>query len=175
MNHVHPPDQRRYLPTYENCFVCGGQHPRGLRLRFFTFGDGVARVEFVPEDSLTGYEEIVHGGVIATVFDELLGWSLSLKIDQLFLTGELTVRYLRPVLSNRTYLGSAHLIEDKKRYWIAEGELKDQHDILYARASGKYFPVGKERTREFATKLTYQPGDLPIFLSSAIDRESSVE
>ncbi len=166
MNHPIVSDQRRYLPTYENCFVCGSRHPRGLRLRFFTYGDGIAWVEFKPENSLTGYEEIVHGGVVATMFDELLGWSVGLKTNQLFLTGELTVRYLRPVLSNRIYLGSAQPIEDKKRYWVAEGELKDEDDIVYARASGKYFPVGEEKTREFATKLTYQPDDLPIFLDS---------
>jgi uncharacterized protein (TIGR00369 family) len=166
MHHAHSPEQRRYLPTYENCFVCGGHHPRGLRLRFFTCGGGISRVEFTPEDSLTGYEEIVHGGVIATVFDELLGWSVGIKTDQLFFTGELTVRYLRPILSNRTYQGSAYPVEDKKRYWIAEGELKDQDDTLYARASGKYFPMGVEKTRDFAVKLTYQPDDLPIFLNS---------
>lgn len=164
MNRLIAPDQRRYLPTYNNCFVCGRQHPRGLRLRFFTCGDGVARVEFTPEDSLTGYEEIVHGGVVATMFDELLGWSVGLKTNQLFLTGELTVRYLRPVLSNHIYLGSAQPVEDKKRYWIAEGELKDEDDVVYARASGKYFSVGEEKTREFAAKLTYEPDDLPIFL-----------
>lgn len=156
--------QRRYLPASENCFACGRRHPRGLRLRFFTYGNGIVWVEFTPEDSLTGYEEIVHGGVIATMFDELLGWSVSLKTNQLFVTGELTVRYLRPVLSQRTYLGSAQPIEDRKRFWIAEGELKDEDDIVYARASGKYFSVGEEKTREFAAKLIYQAGDVPIFL-----------
>lgn len=156
---------RRYLPTYEHCFVCGREHPRGLHLRFFTREDGIAYVEFDPEDTLTGYEEMVHGGVIATLFDELLGWSVGLKTNQLFLTGELTVRYRKPVLANRSYLGSAFPTEDKKRYWIAEGELQDEDGTIYARAQGRYFPLGEEETKAFADKLLYQEGDLPIFLT----------
>jgi uncharacterized protein (TIGR00369 family) len=164
MGHAPPCDQRRYLPTYDNCFVCGGQHPRGLQLRYYTCGGGVAHVEFTPEDTLTGYEEVVHGGVVAAVLDELLGWSIGLETDQLFLTGELTVRYLRPVLSNRTYLCDAQPTEDKRRYWTAQGAMKDEEGTVYARAEGKYFPMGKEETREFATRMSYQPGDLPVFL-----------
>ena len=164
MSHTQPSDRRLYLPTYDNCFVCGGQHPRGLHLRFYTYGDAIAHVQFTPEDTLTGYEEIVHGGVVAAVLDELLGWSIGLKTAQLFLTGELTIRYLRPVLSNRAYLCSAQPNEDKRRYWIAQGEMKDEEGVVYARAKGKYFPVGEERTRAFASQMSYQSGDLPIFL-----------
>lgn len=164
MDDTSPTQPHRYLPTYDKCFVCGSQHPRGLHLRFFTRGDGIAYVEFTPEDSLTGYEEVVHGGIIATVFDELLGWSVGIRTGQLFMTGELTVRYLRPVLANRTYLCSAHPTEEKKRYWTAEGEMRDEDGASYARAEGKFFPLGEEKTREVATRLNYQPDDLPIFL-----------
>lgn len=169
MSRTQPSDGRCYLPTYDNCFVCGRRHPRGLRLRFYTQGDGIAQVEFTPDDTLTGYEEVVHGGVIAAVFDELLGWSVGLKTEHLFLTGELTIRYLRPIRSNRTYLGAGQAVQEKKRYWVATGELKDEEGTICARARGKYFPVGEEKTREFASRMSYQPEDLPIFLDERVD------
>ena len=154
----------RFLPTYDNCFVCGRRHPRGLHLRFFTRDDGIAYVEFAPEDTLTGYDDIVHGGIIATVFDELLGWAVGIRTDQLFVTGELTVRYLRPVLSNHTYLCSARPAEEKKRFWTATGEMHDPDGTVCTRAEGKFFPLGRDRTREVADRLNYQPDDLPVFL-----------
>ena len=157
-------DLRRYLPTGDTCFVCGGKNPRGLHLRFFTCGDRQAQAEWTPEESLTGYEGVVHGGIIGTVLDEILGWSVSLVCDRFTVTGELTVRYLKPVPAGRTYTFTARSVEDRKRYWIAEGEMRDAEGTVYARGQGKFFPRSEKETGDVAAKLTYQPGDLPIFL-----------
>ena len=161
------PDPRRYLPTGETCFVCGEKNPRGLHLRFFTLGDGQARAEWTPDASLTGYEGVVHGGVIGTVLDEVLGWSVSLACDRFTVTGELTVRYLKPVPPERPYTFTARPVEDRKRYWTAEGDLRDAAGTVHARAQGKFFVLSPEETRAVALRLTYQPGDLPIFLEKA--------
>ena len=74
-----PSDSRRYLPTGDTCFVCGGKNPRGLQLRFFTLGDRQAHAEWTPEESLTGYEGVVHGGIIGTVLDNISGQFMGLR------------------------------------------------------------------------------------------------
>jgi len=73
------PELRRYLPTGDTCFVCGGKNPRGLHLRFFTCGDRQAQAEWTPEESLTGYEGVVHGGIIGTVLDNISGQFMGLR------------------------------------------------------------------------------------------------
>ena len=164
MNATSRADGRRYLPTGDTCFVCGALNPCGLHARFYTYGDGEAHVDFTPQDRFTGYQEVVHGGVISTILDEIMGWSVSLVIDRFTVTGELTTRYHKPLPPGRTYHIRARAVEDKKRYWIAEGEVRDEEGTLYARGQGKFFPVSEEETKRVAGQLTYQPGDLPIFL-----------
>lgn len=159
-------DGRRYLPTGDTCFVCGGKNGSGLHLRFYTYGDGEAHTDFTPADAFCGYTGIVHGGIMATALDEILGWAVSLRLDRFTVTGELTVRYVRPVTSNRAYHLRARAVEDKGRYWLSEGEVADAEGTVYVKATGKFFPLTDEQTQDVAMKLTYQPGDLPIFLES---------
>lgn len=168
-----PEDGRRYLPTGDTCFVCGSKNGCGLKVRFYTYGDGEAHTDFTPRDELCGYTGVVHGGIMATVLDEILGWGVSLGIGRFTVTGELTVRYVRPVVANRAYHVRARAIEDKGRYWVSEGEVIDADGTVCVKARGKFFPLTPEKTREVADQLTYQPGDLPIFLDR--DGETVVE
>lgn len=50
------------LPGFPNCFVCGKRNPRGLKLNFTIHEDGV-RASFIPDETLVGYENTVHGQV----------------------------------------------------------------------------------------------------------------
>jgi uncharacterized protein (TIGR00369 family) len=124
-------------------------------------------VDFTPADTFTGYTGVVHGGIISTMLDEIMGWSVSLRVNRFTVTGELTVRFSRPLTSGRTYRVDARAVEDKGRYWTAEGEVRDAEGALYARGQGKFFLLSDDETQKVARQLTYRPGDLPIFL----DRE----
>lgn len=150
----------RPLPTYPNCFVCGQQHPRGLRIRFMAGGDGNVHARFRPDDSQTGYQDIVHGGVICALLDELLGWPIVLQSGRMCFTVELSVRFLRPVRSNHRYLASARPGIDRGRFWTGEGDLRDENAKPCARASGRYFLLSEKQTVAVTEKLLYQPGDL---------------
>ena len=111
-----------YLPTYDTCYVCGQAHPRGLRMRFYAGAFGQVHARFRPDDTLTGYDNVVHGGVISTLLDELLGWPIALQTGRMSVTGELTVRFVKPILVGRTYLATAYPGNGQGRYWEGEGE-----------------------------------------------------
>jgi uncharacterized protein (TIGR00369 family) len=152
-----------YLPTYPWCFVCGQDHPKGLRIRFYADEDKQVHARFRPDTTQTGYDDIVHGGVISALLDELIGWSVSLAHDTMAFTAELTVRFLKPVHAGREYVGSSRIGVGRRRYWEAEGVLVDEHGQPCARGRGKYFLLADEQTARVAAKMTYQPGDLPAF------------
>lgn len=155
----------KYLPTYEKCYVCGQNHPKGLRIRFLAGSDGQVQAQFHPDDSQTGYDDIVHGGVISALLDELLGWPIVLQTGRMCFTKELTVCFLRPVLAAGTYVASARPGTDRGRYWEADGDLRDDKGKLYARANAKYFLLSAEQTIAVIEKLVYQPGDLRFGLA----------
>jgi len=159
-NHVPAPT---YLPTYDGCYVCGQNHPRGLRIRFFVGEFGQVHAWFTPDVTQTGYEDTVHGGVISALLDELLGWPIALQTGRMAYAAELTVRFARPVTTGRAYLATARPGTDQGSYWEGKGDIKDEDGQVYTKAQGKYFLLSTEQTAVAAEQLTYQPGDPPVF------------
>ena len=106
---------------------------------------------------------MVHGGVISTILDEILGWPIALETKKMCFTGELTVRFLKPMPAGRTYLVTAYPGIDKGRYWEGKGDICDEDGQIYAKAQGKYFFVPNQQTAAVAAELTYLDDTLPIF------------
>jgi len=163
MRETSKPDRPNYLPTYERCYVCGQSHPRGLRVRFFTGDFGQVCARFRPDCNQTGYKNIVHGGVVSALLDELLGWPIALQTGRMAVTGELTVCFLTPMHDEHIYLATAYPGKDRGRYWKGKGDIRDAQGNIYAKAHGKYFLLSVEQTARVAEELTYQPGDPPVF------------
>jgi uncharacterized protein (TIGR00369 family) len=156
-------NQPTYLPTYDKCYVCGQNHPRGLRVRFFVGDEGQVHAHFEPDHSQTGYENIVHGGVISALLDEILGWPIALQTRRMCFTGELTVRFLQPMIAGGTYLATAYPGTEQGKYWQGKGDIRDETGQIYVKAWGKYFFLPGEQAADVAAKLTYQDDDLKIF------------
>lgn len=53
------------------CFACGQDNPVGLKLTFTREGDAYVST-FVADRVFQGYEGIVHGGILATLLDEIM-------------------------------------------------------------------------------------------------------
>jgi hypothetical protein len=64
----------KHLPnrTDSMCFGCIPANPTGLRLEFFTDGESIFSWVKVPAH-LCGWENLVHGGIISTILDEVMG------------------------------------------------------------------------------------------------------
>jgi len=82
--------------TFTGCFGCGPDNPRGLRLEFLRDGDAVVSHTKLGLD-YAGYRQFVHGGVIAAVLDEAMGWALLHIRGRYGVTKTLAVDYRRPV------------------------------------------------------------------------------
>jgi uncharacterized protein (TIGR00369 family) len=156
-------NQPTYLPTYDGCYVCGQAHPRGLQIHFFVGAFGQVHAHFRPDHTQTGYKNIVHGGVISALLDELLGWPIALQTGRMAVTGELTVRFLRPMFAGRLYLATARPGTNQGKYWEGKGDIRDEHDEVYAKACGKYFLLSTEQTAAVVQDLAYQPKDSLVF------------
>src|SRR3989304_4518090 len=60
---------------YDNdqmCFVCGKRNGDGLQLDFELVGESGIRTEFTALKRYQGWKDIVHGGIIATILDEVM-------------------------------------------------------------------------------------------------------
>jgi len=123
------------------CFVCGERNPQGLKLKLAMDRDhGVAEAEVIFPEHFQGWEGIVHGGLLAAVLDDAMIYSARAK-GLTCVTGEMTVRYVRPASTGIAYLLKGRFVEDKGRIVLAESVLLDTNGDEIARASGKLFKV----------------------------------
>ena len=123
------------LKDYGRCFACGKANPHGLKLPVVEKTDHVELDYVVPEE-FAGWQGIVHGGIVATILDELLAYACN-RTDRSMMTAEMTVRYRRPVKTGQPIRGTGRITEDKGRLILAEARLLDASGRLLAEATGK--------------------------------------
>jgi len=83
------------------CFGCGQSNKLGLKLALFADDEGgfvFSRVK-VPED-LTEFPNVVHGGILSTVMDEVAFWAVFEKTKKIPITVKMQIDYARPVRPN---------------------------------------------------------------------------
>jgi hypothetical protein len=79
-----------YLPHSSGCFLCGDENTCGVQAKFFVEGNNV-RARLALPSHLNGYKDIAHGGVLAGLLDETMGWAATVfgKEHPFYVTGEL--------------------------------------------------------------------------------------
>ncbi|RQW07056.1 PaaI family thioesterase [candidate division KSB1 bacterium] len=154
-----------FLPTYKGCLVCGDPqvNPSTLQRRFRVTESGV-EVDFKADFRQAGYKGIVHGGIVTALLDETIGWAIAVDRKRLFMTAELTVRFVQPLPIDLPVTVRGRSREHKSRYSIAEGEIVDAEGTVYAKASGKFFLMQEEKARQVNDYLTYLENDLNVLV-----------
>jgi acyl-coenzyme A thioesterase PaaI-like protein len=77
------------------CFGCGPLNEEGLRMTFVP-EDGVSFVEFEVPARYQSWKGVVHGGIVALLLDEAVGWA-AWHAGHPGVTGKLEVRFRQPM------------------------------------------------------------------------------
>ncbi len=129
------------LRTYRECFVCGEANPAGLHAEFLL---GAApdelRGAFTADGRYQGYPGRVHGGVLASLFDETLGRAVALHGHWSF-TARLEVRYRQPVPVGARVEVVARQVRDRGRFVEADGEAHLPDGQVVAEAKGLFLKL----------------------------------
>jgi acyl-coenzyme A thioesterase PaaI-like protein len=103
------------------CFGCGPDHPHGFRLVFSREDDEVVTT-FTPGVHHQGPPGIMHGGLVATLADEVAAWSVIALLSKFGFTGSFggklhkPVRIGRPVVARgRISKGGTRVVESAVR------------------------------------------------------------
>lgn len=152
----------KHLPNSDWCFVCGEANQAGLQTRFYIEGDRV-NGKLTAREHHCGYKNTIHGGIIAAVIDECMGWSAARAIGRMCLTAELTIRYLGAVPDDHELSVTTEVARANRRLVIATGEIHAADGKIYARAEGKFTPLSPEETLLVNDQLNYRGDELRIF------------
>jgi uncharacterized protein (TIGR00369 family) len=147
----------KVLPHTHSCFVCGESNSIGLNLRFQTDGKQVA-TRFTPRPGHIGFKQVVHGGILATVLDEIMVWACVVQTRRFAFCAEMKVRFLKPARPNEELAVQAELTANRRnKIYEAKAELRNPDGELVAAATGKYLPIKDASLREMAADFVGDP------------------
>ena len=141
------------LPHTRGCLACGRDNPHGLYLDLLVDEEsGQVSCSFTPAAHHIGFENIVHGGVVATVLDEAMVWAATWSGKRFCICAEMTTRFKKPVRVGQALRVQARVMTGHPRLVETQGALFDGDDLL-AIAVGKYTPLKTDQNRQFLATL----------------------
>lgn len=141
-----PVDEGERRRAASNCFGCGDLNPRGLKLAFRREGDA-AIAELDPDPLYCGYPGLMHGGLVATLLDEAMGWA-AYGEGVWTMTARMQVRFRRPVPLTRRLRVIGRVTKRRERLVQVRAELRDDDGTLLADGEGSLFRVTPKQGRE---------------------------
>jgi uncharacterized protein (TIGR00369 family) len=107
-------------------------------MRFFTDGSAVFSHLRVPQN-LCGWSNIVHGGVITAILDEVMSWSAIHLLKRIVLTRNIAVEFIKPVQVGGELRAEGRILEaSEKNDAITEGALYDSRGEICARSKAGF-------------------------------------
>ena len=113
-------------------------------IKVASVGQGVASMTLDVRDELRQNNGVVHGGAIATLIDSVTAFAVIplLKDDETATTVDLTITYLRPLLSGQA-TAFARVLREGSRIIALSAEVLDESDKVAATGLTTYLRIAK--------------------------------
>ena len=121
------------------CLCCGEKNPMGFKMKFHYEGDKILSEAVIPKE-YQGFNNVVHGGVLGTLLDELmvnLYWLKGIKA----VTVEYQVRLKAPCPTGKKVLLSAWPVEERRNLHFAASEAHLEDGTVVAEATAKCMKI----------------------------------
>ena len=123
------------------CFVCGKENIKGLQFEFVynqETDEAESKISFA--GYYQGWENIVHGGLIGTVLDEVQIKAASFN-NYRCVTAELNIKYKKPVKTEAQYFLRSKITKITEKIIYTEAFLEDHNSNIAATATAKLFII----------------------------------
>jgi uncharacterized protein (TIGR00369 family) len=124
------------------CFCCGAENPRGLHLAITYPEKGAAESTIEVPAWLSGWKNITHGGLLATLLDEIMAHAC-VGISQKAVTAELTVRYQKAVETGSAIRILGRVEEARGRVLTTRGWIYDAEGTVAAEATARFIVTSR--------------------------------
>lgn len=133
-----------------HCFGCDPHSEQGLRMEFYEEGEQVV-CRWRPRPEFQGWVDTLHGGIQATLADEISSWVVFRKFQTSGVTSRMEVRYHKPIHTSDAYIDLRAEVVSRRRNLVEIAvRIHDCHGELCTEATCLYFLFPKERAqREF--------------------------
>ncbi len=124
----------------KHCLVCGVDNEFGLKTRFYETENNQLIAVFTPLNEHQSYPGVMHGGISATILDEVIGRAIMMTTDSstFGVTVELKVSYKKPVPLGTELKAISRITNQRSRTFEGTGELYLPNGEIAVEAEGKY-------------------------------------
>ena len=139
-----------------HCFACGELNEIGLHLQL-NLERGRCWTELQLPRRFEGWEGLIHGGILCTILDEVMAWSLVAQ-DNWGVTARMSVTFRKPVTVGRAIRAEGWITADRRRIHVTAGRIVDAstgEELALAEAT--YVAASESRKREL--KQNYGVGE----------------
>ncbi|UCG04485.1 MAG: PaaI family thioesterase [Candidatus Heimdallarchaeota archaeon] len=132
-------EQKKEIPnSWEfNCFGCSPTNEHGLQLRFYLSKKG-CYAEYTVSSYFCGFDQWVHGGIIASMLDEVAAWSIMSHLFRVGITREITTKYLNPVQVNTIIYVEGEIVSSDEKNAIVRSRITSKDGVVLAEAESKW-------------------------------------
>jgi uncharacterized protein (TIGR00369 family) len=118
------------------CFCCGADNERGLHL-VFGHRQGEAEASLEIPSYFSGWKGIAHGGLLSMLLDEVMAHAC-LGLAESAVTGEMTVRFIKPVATGTKVRLVGKVVETRGRILSTRGWIYDETGASAAEATARF-------------------------------------
>jgi acyl-coenzyme A thioesterase PaaI-like protein len=137
-----------------NCFACGALNEHGLHLDLHVAADR-CWTELTLTDAFQGWDGIAHGGIVTTILDEVMAWSLA-ATDNWGVTAHIAVAFKKPVPIGSPIRAEGWISENRRRLIETGARIVDADGAVLATADATYVAAGPERKRELQSRYRFR-------------------
>jgi acyl-coenzyme A thioesterase PaaI-like protein len=143
-----------------HCFACGTANPIGLKLTFYRRGEYVCS-DIKLGKNYEGWENMAHGGIISTLLDEVMGWTVIYFKKVFFVTKGMNVKYISPVPLHRLLTIKGRIIEEENSYSCKTlGIVQDEGENILARGEATFAILSEADLYMVSDRLKKEMKDL---------------
>ncbi|MBM3155859.1 MAG: PaaI family thioesterase [Chloroflexi bacterium] len=117
-------------------------HIMGMKL--VELSKGYAKVQMELKKEFLNWENLIHGGVIASLLDQAFGCSLN-TLENIYVAVQLNVNYLAAAPVGETLFAESKVIYAGKKLGVSEMTVVDSKDKTIARATGTTVSLGPRK------------------------------
>lgn len=130
-----------------NCFGCCPTNPIGLKLKFEIEDDELISY-WTPSKDYEGWQNILHGGIQATLMDEIASWYVFTFLKTAGVTYKFEIELKKPVyISGGQIKLKARLKEMKRNLAFIEVFLFDKEEKECVHGIFTYYLYSKEKSK----------------------------
>lgn len=129
------------------CFICGMDNPMGMKTQFYNMEDGSVMTLFRYKEEHQSFPQRVHGGLAATMLDELgLRALWAQQGESTFgVTMSMEVKYRKPVPYQEELVGRGIVIKDTPKFSVMKSEIYSRNGILLVNADVTYIKLDVDK------------------------------